>query len=392
MDATHAVARRLDSSLHAVGTPSSEAARTLSVTAAYRLSEAGQKASLLNGGDGRADQRITLAVPVTRLHLVHVDRNGAAQLKLRPQFKVNADQRIVKIKLAPIYDQPPTLDELFQEAARNHELERTYHSQRTTTQSTRQLAHDEWRNHVALAFLGDPSQRAVVYPAPTPRRCQIATERGAVHFDVRHDRGVARQVPLEAFRRFDADVRIRHGRGDEQRARDLVVHAEKQQMMRAWIAAHGSTDQRERLAAGVFPFREFVDACTDATFRHLSHLTPYRTDGATRLQQQIRQTAGHVEATVVSSDLTVSTRPLSTATSAQWALMQQIHAAIADAQVQLRERLLAWTRDPQASKLRLVTVLVTTRVGPLVLRREFHVPDGAPDVPVRTEEDECMKT
>ena len=210
------------------------------MTAVYRLSEAGRKASLLNGGDGRADQRITLAVPVTRLHLVHVDANGVARLKLRPQFKLNADQRIVRIKLAPVYDHPPTVDELFQEAARNHELERAYHAQRTTTQTTRQQTHDEWRNQVALAFLGDPSQRAVVYPAPTPRRCQIVTERGAVHFDAKHDIGVARQVPLEAFRRFDADVRIRHGRGADQRAHDLAVHAERQQMMREWIAAHGS--------------------------------------------------------------------------------------------------------------------------------------------------------
>src|SRR5687768_16277437 len=69
--------------------------------------------------------------------------------------------------------------------------------------------HVEWRNQIALTFLGDPQQRAVVYPAPTPRRCQIVTERGAVHFDAKRDTGIARQVPLEAFRRFDADVRTR---------------------------------------------------------------------------------------------------------------------------------------------------------------------------------------
>ena len=56
MDATaHAATRRLDSSLHAVGSLSPaiavESARTLSVTADYRLSEAGRKASLLNGGN-----------------------------------------------------------------------------------------------------------------------------------------------------------------------------------------------------------------------------------------------------------------------------------------------------------------------------------------------------
>ena len=92
MDAiAHAATRRLDSSLHAVGTPTPaipvESVRTLSVTADYRLSEVGRKASLLNGGNGRAEQRVKVAVPLTRLHLVHVDANGIARLKLRPQFK-----------------------------------------------------------------------------------------------------------------------------------------------------------------------------------------------------------------------------------------------------------------------------------------------------------------
>src|SRR3954471_2936700 len=134
MDAT--ATRRADSPLHAISAPI-DAARTLSVLAEYRLSEAGRKASLLTGGDGRTEQRLKIAVPLTRLHLVHVDGNGVARLKLRPQFKLNPDQRIVRIKLAPGDAQPPTLEELFQDAARNHELERTYHAQRTTTQTTK---------------------------------------------------------------------------------------------------------------------------------------------------------------------------------------------------------------------------------------------------------------
>src|SRR5687768_4678028 len=100
MDTTaNTAARRLDSTLHAVGALSGETARTLSVLALYRLSETGRKASLLMGGDGRTDQRVKLSVPLTRLHLVHVDANGVARLKLRPQFKLTTDQRVIKIKL-----------------------------------------------------------------------------------------------------------------------------------------------------------------------------------------------------------------------------------------------------------------------------------------------------
>jgi hypothetical protein len=89
-------------------------------------------------------------------------------MKLRPQFKLNPDHRIVKVKLAPVYDQPPTLDELFQDAARNHELERTDHAQRTTAQATHRDTVDDWRNQVALEFLGDPNRRAIVYLVTAP--------------------------------------------------------------------------------------------------------------------------------------------------------------------------------------------------------------------------------
>ena len=63
------------------------AARTLSVSATYLLSETGRKASLLSGGNGRAVQQIQVNVPVNRLHLVNVSGKGIARLKLRPRFE-----------------------------------------------------------------------------------------------------------------------------------------------------------------------------------------------------------------------------------------------------------------------------------------------------------------
>jgi hypothetical protein len=52
--------------------------------------------------------------------------------------------------------------------------------------------------------------------------------------------------------------------------------------------------------------------------------------------------------------------------------------------VQLRERSLGWTRHPDAPKLKLTTVLVTTIVDGISIRREFYVPGAAPDAPART--------
>ena len=91
MDASNAT-RRPDSNLTAVP-PALEPQRALKVRAEYRLTEAGRKASLLHGGNGQARQQVTLTLPATRLHLVQVAKDGTAALKLRPQFKLNAEQR-----------------------------------------------------------------------------------------------------------------------------------------------------------------------------------------------------------------------------------------------------------------------------------------------------------
>jgi hypothetical protein len=85
------------------------------------------------------------------------------------------------------------------------------------------------------------------------------------------------------------------------------------------------------------------------------------------------------------------TRMLTTATPFQWEVMRQVRSAIPNANVLLRERELAWTRNPLAPRHRAVTLLVTTRVGPVKLRREFAVPDSAPAFQMPLKEDECIK-
>src|SRR2546425_13166505 len=112
---------RVEPAVDTVMTSPLDGSRPLTVTAVYLLSEEGRKASLLAGGNGRAVQEITVTLPTTRLHLVTVDAHGRARLKLRPRFELNADLRVVRIDSPPIYDAPPTLDELFREAGRNHQ-------------------------------------------------------------------------------------------------------------------------------------------------------------------------------------------------------------------------------------------------------------------------------
>lgn len=385
MDAAMPNVSRAESTLHAVPS-SSEPQRTLKVRAEYRLDEAGRKASLLQGGSGQAHQRVVLTLPAARLHLVQVGKDGTARLKLRPQFRVNDEQRIVLVDARPSFDHVPTTDELLQEAARNHELERGFAGQRTTSRATRHEAFSQWLEETARQFLADPAARAIVHPAPTPRVCQLATSRGPVHIFANSGSSIVRQVPLEAFRRFQNDVRIRHGQAATQREHDVAVDAERRRLMAEWVATHGTPDQRERFAAGALPKAEWLAAVTDATFAPLAAMPTYDSNGARTLQDFLRQIPTHASVVVTHADYRVVTKPLTTATPTQWEWMQWARRLLPPANVHLRERELVWSGDSRAPRHRTITLLVTTKVGPLNLRREFTVPEAAPAATERTKE------
>ena len=134
-----------------------ERERALRVAVTYLLSEQGRKASLLSGGDGRAMQQMTVTVPAGRLHLVTVDDKGVARLKLRPSFERDAQQRVVVKDAPPTYEAPPTVDDLFRDAARNHQLERAYHAERSAAKIKHLDVDFELRIEVAQAFLNDRS-------------------------------------------------------------------------------------------------------------------------------------------------------------------------------------------------------------------------------------------
>lgn len=364
MDTIVAVAHQAPDPLRAV--PS---AQTLSVSVAYHLSEAGRKASLLAGGDGKGVQRLTVQVPSSRLHLVAVGMSGQARLKLQPHFE-RIDGQVLRHDDPPVFDAPPTVEELFHLAARNHELAREFRSSRAESRD----AHRERRAEVARAFLSDPSQRAMVRPAPTPRRCYVASSWGRVMFDGGLDKGPAGDVPREAYRRFRADDRLRKEEHLKRRAADQALHEQKTRVVTEWLAAHGSDDQCGRHAAGLLPIEEVIDALADDAFASVGDLPRYPMDGAARLQAHVRALTGNGALTLTSADLKIDGSDATDATAAEWAVMQQLKARLPDADVKLREHRLSWRRDPSLPGLSLYGVLVTRRVGPFIVRREFAVP------------------
>jgi hypothetical protein len=376
MDTVTAFAERRQEMTGPAATAPIEANRTLAVTVTHLLSEEGRKASLLTGGDGRAVQELTVDVPVNRLHLVSVDADGVARLKLRPRFELNGEQRVVRTDVPPTYDAPPAIDDLFREAARNHQLERTYETERRAAKVKHREADQERRAQLAKAFLGDLTQRALAHPAPTPKRCWLATDHGRVMFFASTDEIPAREVPLEAHRRFRADLRARREHNQQERAAQLALHEDKKQFIAEWIATHGTPEQQARQAAGVLPMEEAVEAMTDHAFSALRDRPVYARDGVARLQAHLRQFAECAEASVLPSGLVVAGGDAVKATAGQWAFVQDLKASVPDATVTLRVHKLSSKGHPHVPPIVLFGVLVTARFGPFTIRREYAVEEA----------------
>ena len=365
---THATASR-PHPIHVV-----DAAKTLNVTVTYGLSEAGRKASLLSGGDGRARQQLSIQVPAARLHLVAVDPGGVARLKLQPRYELSDSDRIVRHDAPPVYDVPPSIDDLYRDAARNHELERLFLAQRNSWRGQRREADRERRADAAREFLSNASHRAIVHPAPTPKRCFLQTATGRLMFDIESDVGIAKDVPNEAHRRFRADLQVRKQRNLNQRSEQLELHNQKKAAAHAWIEGKGTIDQKARAAAGLLALDEVVAAMADESFSGAADVPRYEFDGAARLQSHLRETLGDASVVVAPSDLQVTSVDATSASKDQWSVVSTLQSKFPDATIKLREHRLSSRRYPDASPLTVFGVLVSRRDGPFTLRREFAAP------------------
>jgi hypothetical protein len=371
MDTATAISeRRLEAVPSASAIPN--ATKTLTVTATYLLSEEGRKASLLDGGDGKAVQQLSLEVPANRLHLVSVDAQGVARLKLRPRYQLDGDRGIVRIDAAPTYDAPPDVEELFREAARNHQLERAYGAERQAAKIKRREGDQERRTAVARAFLSDPSRRAVTHPAPSPQRCVVETDQGRIFFDAKTDIPPARDVPAEALRRFQADLRGRREQNLKVRADQLALHEEKKEFAARWIADHGTTDQQARQAAGVLPIEEVIEAIAEHAFAVFADRPRYVPDGLSRLRAAL-DSRGDNRTALAPTDISVNGANAETMTGAQWTVVNEFRTLLPDATVVLRIHKISWRRDPSVPIAPAFGVLVTHHVGPFTVRREYEV-------------------
>ena len=237
-----------------------DAARTLSVTADLPAVRSGtQSVAPDTAATVARSSGSRLSCPRPACTWCMLMRNGVARLKLRPQFKLNRrpahreDQ--ARARLRPAADTRRVVPGCgAQSRARAHVPRAADDHARRRQRET----FDEWRNQVALNFLGDPNRRAVVYPAPTAAALpdRDRARRRAFRRQARHRRRSSRcrSKPSGDSTRMSASGTAV---APNSAPTTIAVHAEKQQMMRDWIEAHGSTRSATEASAGVFPFDEY---------------------------------------------------------------------------------------------------------------------------------------
>jgi len=96
-------------------------------------------------------------------------------------------------------------------------------------------------------------------------------------------------------------------------------------------------------------------------------------DGAERLQAHLRQFPEYADVVLCSADLVVVSSNAVRATAEQREVVRHRQKTLPGAMVTLRTRRLEWKRQQQAPSLTLFGVLVSQKVGPFTLRREYHV-------------------
>jgi hypothetical protein len=120
---------------------------------------------------------------------------------------------------------------------------------------------------------------------------------------------------------------------------------------------------------------EALDAMADQAFAAGNAFERYACDGAARLQEQLRQLPQYENVVVTPNHITIFNTDAVGATAAQWALMEQLRQVFPNATVTLREHRVSWKGHAEAPTLTKHGVLVTCKVGPFDLRREYAAPE-----------------
>jgi len=98
------------------------------------------------------------------------------------------------------------------------------------------------------------------------------------------------------------------------------------------------------------------------------------------MRAHVQQWTGRTRHHVTERDFVVFGHTVRTVTHRQWALLEKIRAAVPDAHMALHLREFIWRRDPGVPRLTQLTLVVTKKIGSMLLRREYLVSDDEADM------------
>ena len=177
------------------------------------------------------------------------------------------EQRVVRIDAPPTYDTPPTVDDLFREAGRNHQLEHAFHAEHSAARHAQRETDRQRRNEVAEAFLEGSAAAADASADAQPTTVSIWTPRtAALMFDAGAMTDRRALVPPEAYRRFRADLRCRKRGGDRRLPHRSRRTRSRNRRSPTGSPQYGTPQQQARQAAGVLPMEEVIEAMADQAF------------------------------------------------------------------------------------------------------------------------------
>ena len=119
---------------------------------------------------------------------------------------------------------------------------------------------------------------------------------------------------------------------------------------------------------------EVLEGMADEVFGVVGDKPRYVRDGVERLQCHLRQFPKYSDVVITRADLLVVSANAEQATDEQWAFKEELQALVPEGALALRMHRLSWRGDSTSPSLMQFGVLLTCKVGPFTLRREYLAP------------------
>ena len=214
----------------------------------YELTEAGQKASIISGGNGKSEQIAEGAIEAADVELFSVLSNGKLLLCLTGQQSEPHDvPELVKIRRAQIRQ----IEE--DKKAENEKKARDDVQLKLAFQKFEQA----YLN--GSSILCHQSNNVRLYPNHGEVKIHL-------NYKIKKDFRLSNEVFEENNRRIAKSAARREKEEAEKDAETARCESGKQQQIADWVAEHGDANQKERFAANLFPREEAVEAMKNLAF------------------------------------------------------------------------------------------------------------------------------